>query len=95
MTTKTDATRECAEDNYVAWLRYVNGTIRVCDSDSPGAFKVYRHPKHFPPSVPVSDVRWMIQQLREYAMDDQERPPTDADILVLADEFEALIAEAT
>jgi hypothetical protein len=33
-------------DNYVAWLRYSrreNGTtIQVCDSDTPGAFKVYR-----------------------------------------------------
>jgi hypothetical protein len=36
-------------DNYVAFLRYVkhpngNTTIRTCDSDEPGAFKVYRAP---------------------------------------------------
>lgn len=32
------------EDSYIAWARYTNGTIRLCDSDSPGAFRVYRHP---------------------------------------------------
>ena len=37
-------------DNYVAWLRYRHGyndnvQIEVCDSDSEGAFKVYRHPE--------------------------------------------------
>lgn len=36
-------------DNYVAWLRYNfhegnTTTIRVCDSDAEGAFKVYRRP---------------------------------------------------
>ncbi len=36
-------------DNYVAWLcfdRHENGdvSIHVCDSDTKGAFKVYRHP---------------------------------------------------
>lgn len=34
-------------DNYVAWLRNRSEGdrqwIEVCDSDSPGAFKVYRH----------------------------------------------------
>jgi len=35
-------------DNYVAWLRHKHHddgkvTIHLCDSDSPGAFKVYRH----------------------------------------------------
>jgi hypothetical protein len=33
-------------DDYVAWLRYVHEGERtrivVCDSDAPGAFKVYR-----------------------------------------------------
>jgi hypothetical protein len=40
-------------DPYVAWLRYNNHngrrptTIHVCDSDAPGAFKVYRRPEQF------------------------------------------------
>ena len=36
-------------DDYVAWLTFrkkdgthSDGRIRICDSDSPGAFKVYR-----------------------------------------------------
>lgn len=29
-------------DDYVAYLRYSNGVPVTCDSDSPGAFKVYR-----------------------------------------------------
>ncbi len=35
-----------ADDDYVAWLRYIRHgertTIAVCDSDAPGAFRVYR-----------------------------------------------------
>ena len=30
------------EDGHVAWLRYRNGAIQLCDSDADGAFKVYR-----------------------------------------------------
>lgn len=41
------------DDNYVAWLRYVNGTIKTCDSDSKGAFKVWRRP----PAPAPSDAR--------------------------------------
>lgn len=36
---------EANDDTYVAWCRYRNGRILLCDSDSPGAFKVYRHPR--------------------------------------------------
>lgn len=43
------AAKACARsetEEYVAWCRYVQGpsatTIVLCDSDSPGAFKVYR-----------------------------------------------------
>lgn len=40
--------RELAEreDDYVAWCRFTgnNGPIVTCDSDAPGAFRVYRHP---------------------------------------------------
>jgi hypothetical protein len=31
------------EDNYVAWCRYTGRSIVTCDSDSDGAFRVYRH----------------------------------------------------
>jgi hypothetical protein len=31
-----------AEDCYVAFCRYTKRTIVTCDSDAPGAFKVYR-----------------------------------------------------
>ena len=27
---------------HVAWLRFYKGTLKLSDSDSPGAFKVYR-----------------------------------------------------
>ena len=33
------------EDSYVAFLRFNRGAIQVCDSDSEGAFKVWRHPR--------------------------------------------------
>ena len=33
------------DDSYVAWLHYRNGTIDLCDSDSEGAFKVWRRPR--------------------------------------------------
>src|ERR1700758_2884840 len=29
-------------DDYVAWVRYTKTSIVTCDSDAPGAFKVYR-----------------------------------------------------
>jgi hypothetical protein len=29
---------------HVAWCRYSGNTIVTCDSDAPGAFKVYRDP---------------------------------------------------
>jgi hypothetical protein len=38
------------EDRYVAWVRYNNHdgrsatTLHLCDSDAPGAFRVYRWP---------------------------------------------------
>ena len=44
-------------DDYVAWLTFrkkdgthSDGRIRICDSDSPGAFKVYR-------AAPISAAR--------------------------------------
>jgi hypothetical protein len=40
------------ESDYVAWLRYTENSIVTCDSDSPKAFKVYRH-DHVSPFVPV------------------------------------------
>jgi hypothetical protein len=34
------------EDEYIAWMRWAGDTnhrhLALCDSDSPGAFKVYR-----------------------------------------------------
>ena len=32
------------ENNYVAWCRFSAQSIQTCDSDAPGAFKVYRWP---------------------------------------------------
>lgn len=32
------------DDDYVAWIRFSGRSIRVCDSDSPGAFRVWRRP---------------------------------------------------
>ena len=46
-------------DNYVAWCRYVNQPnatrIQLCDSDAPGAFKVYRA------SPPATDSNEVIE----------------------------------
>lgn len=40
------------ENDYVAWLRYPkSGPMVVCDSDSPGAFKVYRWPAPAPATL--------------------------------------------
>lgn len=55
MTIEQTAGEPVAE--HVAWLRYVdwpNGqtSIRVCDSDDEGAFKVYAHPR---PRVGVTE----------------------------------------
>ena len=44
-----------ADEGYVAWLRYENHegqsptAIHLCDSDEPGAFKVWRHPSKAEP----------------------------------------------
>ena len=38
------APKDPRSDDYIAWLRFDNGTIKVCDSDSPKAFRVYRKP---------------------------------------------------
>lgn len=37
------AAHKFVPDDYVAWCRYTdNGPIVTCDSDAPGAFRVYR-----------------------------------------------------
>ena len=36
------------EGDYVAWCRYTEHSIVTCDSDAPGAFKVYRGPRQVP-----------------------------------------------
>jgi hypothetical protein len=45
------------DDNYVAWLRWSGDEparyLVLCDSDSPGAFRVYRHPAQ-PPTYPLT-----------------------------------------
>jgi hypothetical protein len=40
------------EDGYVAWLRFDNGAIKVCDSDVEGAFRVYRR------KIPMGTLYW-------------------------------------
>lgn len=32
-------------DDYVAYLRFRNGRLQLCDSDAEGAFKVWRRPE--------------------------------------------------
>jgi len=52
---------EQTEDDYVAWCRYTNyDTIRLCSSDSDGAFRVYRwhKAKMQPKEAPDSPGRW-------------------------------------
>ena len=51
--------------DHVAWLRYNNHngqkptTVHLCDSDAPGAFKVYRHP------IEVAALRARLQWTRD------------------------------
>jgi len=45
-------------DDYVAWVRFTkSGPIQTCDSDAPGAFKVYRWPAVEPPQEPKPTVK--------------------------------------
>ena len=43
-----EATPIAVEEDYVAWCRYTEHSIVTCDSDAPGAFKVYRGPRQVP-----------------------------------------------
>lgn len=62
-----------SDDNYVAWLRYRHvhesaSSIHVCDSDSEGAFKVYRHPvPRFADVLPLTTAKYVeaMNQLSE------------------------------
>jgi hypothetical protein len=54
-------------DDYVAWARYDNGTIRLCDSDSPGAFRVYRHPPTQAASWALMNVKALLEEIRDIA----------------------------
>jgi hypothetical protein len=51
-------------DNYVAWLTFQHHSdnrvsIHVCDSDTKGAFKVYRH-------APAPDVTRLVEEVDTY-----------------------------
>ena len=45
------------EDNYVAWCRYTQQRIVLCDSDSPNAFKVYRNPFRLPGAAAPTETK--------------------------------------
>ena len=69
--------------NHVAWLRYTERNIVVCDSDAPGAFKVYR----VPPTVGrdalleivnASDLKaWALREIAAKALDLMPEPPSE------------------
>lgn len=66
------------EDNYVAFCHYDNGSISTCDSDSKGAFKVYRSPN-------ATQTSWKSEMYMP-TMDEAHRfiksnPKTSAEIL--------------
>jgi hypothetical protein len=79
MTTKTDATCECAEE---IGKRFAGEWIAGPDTEE--LIKIIA--KHFPPSVPVSK----LEALQRY---DDWRPDPNGDSVSWAD-IEALIAEA-
>lgn len=71
---------------HVAWLRYKIGndgrptTIHVCDSDAPGAFKVYRAPpgavgrEALLDIVNGSDLKaWALRDIAAKALDQMDR----------------------
>lgn len=59
--------KETAEalENYVAWCRFTKyGPIVTCDSDAPGAFRVYRHPttpKNIDLRLLAGKIHWLAQ----------------------------------
>lgn len=60
------------EDDWVAWLRYdytneetTGTTINVCDSDAPGAFKVYRRPAATSSSASAGPPPFMVVTVSE------------------------------
>lgn len=61
--------------NYVAFLRYTRKSIVVCDSDAPGAFKVWRTPPTAGRDalleiVNASDLKaWAIREIAAKALD--------------------------
>lgn len=42
-------------EDYVAWLRFNGHTFETCDSDSPGAFRVCRHPDDLTAAKPQGE----------------------------------------
>lgn len=68
--------------DHVAWLRFKTGndgrpaTIHVCDSDAPGAFKVYRHPADLLARLRWTRDRWddIVDDADNYAWELFGRP---------------------
>ncbi len=68
------AKREADDAEHVAWLRYDdhNGmrptTLHLCDSDAPGAFKVFRTAKREAVAVPEGFVLVPVEPTKEMMM---------------------------
>lgn len=58
------------KEEHVAWLRYDRSgkvtRIACCDSDAPGAFRVYRHPKTAGTSFTDEQVRHLVNRFLCY-----------------------------
>ena len=61
------------EGDYVAWCRYAEHSIVTCDSDAPGAFKVYRGPRQVPEETVSSEAhqRWMSERKKQDPLNPQ------------------------
>ena len=61
------------DEDYVAWCRYTEHSIVTCDSDAPGAFKVYRGPRQVPEETVSSEAhqRWMSERKKQDPLNPQ------------------------
>ena len=61
------------DEDYVAWCRYTEHSIVTCDSDAPGAFKVYRGPRQVPEETVSSEAhqQWMSERKKQDPLNPQ------------------------
>ena len=85
------------EEDYVAWCRYTEHSIVTCDSDDPGAFKVYRGPRQVPEETVSSPAHqaWLRERQKQDPLDPQPIE-VEEELVKLVDQIEsALVPSGT